>query len=372
MVRRLLLLSLPLLSAGCGRQKLEIAVNAGPGGADVGRMAASEIRQSGAAKNRRVEVRIPLMKPIVLGTATPQMMHASLDSLADNDKVAVIVSRFLDQEILASAQTFKTKAVPFISTTPLPPGITSANGPGFSMVPSLAKQAAFMAEQANAADRIAIVHLEGAYGAGLTAALIEALRARGIATVEVKTYQQSWDEPRMVALGTGLEKTTNPTLVYFIGRAPSLELVWQPFREAAKEIRVVASDLVESTAIYENPTGIFTGLKYVRYFDPQAKQPRMVDLHDRYLLWIGRGEMNGEAVLVYDAMMLTGEALRSGARTRAEIRQYIGALGRSRPPFSGVGGMVSFDENGEVARKFELAEVTNRGVVTAGDTTTKK
>lgn len=372
MVRRLLLLSLAIVVAACGRQKLEIAVNAGPGGADVGRMAASEIRQSGAAKNRRVEVRIPLMKPIVFGTATPRMMQLALDSVAHDEKVAVIVSRFLDNEILASAQDFKTKAIPFISTTPLPPGITSLNGPGFSMVPNLAKQAAFMAGEANARDRIVIIRINDAYGTGLTTALIGALHTRGITSVDVKTYEQSWDEPRMVALGTDLEKTGNPSLVYFIGRAPSLELVWQPFREASKDIRVVASDLVESTAIYDNPEGIFTGLKYVRYFDPQAKHPRMVDLHDRYLLWIGRGEMTGEAVLVYDAMMMTAAALRAGARTRGEIRRYFATLGRSRPPFSGVGGLVAFDEDGEVARKLELAEVTNRGVVIAGDTITRK
>lgn len=371
-VRRFFLLSLSALSVGCGHQKLEIAVNAGPGGADVGRMAASEIRQSGAAKNRRVDVLVPQLKQIVQGTSTPKMMAAALDTVANDDKVAVIVSRFLDAEVLQAAQTFKVKGVPFISTTPLPPGITSPNGPGLSMVPNLVKQAQFMAAEAQATDHVAIVHIRNAYGAGLTAALVDALRARGVTSFDTLSYDQSWDEPRMVALGTELEKNKNPSLVYFVGRAPSLELVWQPFREAAKDIRVVASDLVESTAIYDNPEGIFTGLKYVRYFDPQAKQPRMVDLHDRYLVWIGRGEMTGEAVLVYDAMMMTADALRAGARTRAEIRQYFSSLGRSRPPYSGVGGQVSFDENGEVPRKFQLAEVTNRGVVTAGDTVAAK
>ncbi|HEX6558818.1 MAG TPA: ABC transporter substrate-binding protein [Longimicrobiales bacterium] len=360
-----MVLALCALLAACGNKPFKIGINGGPGGADVARMAASEIRQSGAAKDRRVDIRIAAMRSMVQNAATPAMFHAALDSMSDDKNVGVVVSRFLDMETLQSAQTFKRKQLPFISTTPLPPGIASANGPGFSMVPSFNKQAAFLAEQARPDDKVAIVQIDDYYGTSLTNLLLTALQSRGIRKVDVRKYQQSWDEPRMVALGADVQQASDPTLVYFMGRAPSLELVWQRFREAAKGTRVIGSDLVESPAVYDNPEGRFTGLRYVRYFDPQSPDARMKDLHDRYAMWIGRGEMTGEAVLIYDAMMLTADALRSGARTHAEVAQYFASLGRSRPPFKGVGGLVAFNDDGEVDRKFELAEVTNTGVMNA-------
>ena len=355
---------LTVLLAACGDPKLKVGLNVGAAGADVGAMAASEIRQSQAAKDRRFEVRIAAQRAVSNQSAPPQMIKAALDSLAEDEAIAVVVSRFLGQETLDAARSYKSANVPFISVTPLPPGTSAPGGPGFSLVPGYAKQAEFMAGHASANDRVAIVHINDAYGVTLSNALTEALKTRGITPVDVRKYDQSWDEPRVVAVGTEMARDKMPTLLYFLGRAPSLQLVWQPFRESAKEVRVIGSDLVESTSLYTNPEGGFTGLKYVRYADPQSAEARMKDLHDRYMMWISRGEMTSEAALVYDALMMTGEALRAGARTRAQFREYFNSLGRSRPPFNGVAGPVAFDDAGEVARPFQLAEVTYNGIVT--------
>jgi ABC-type branched-subunit amino acid transport system substrate-binding protein len=357
--------ALVMLLAACGNSKLNIGINAGPAGADVARMASSEVRQSRAAKGKRVDVRVAAMKPMVAGSATPQMLATSLDSMIDDEKIPVVISRFLDKETVDEAHRFISKGMPFLATTPVPDGILSAKGPGFGLVPGYGKQAAFLAAQAKSDDKVAVVYLDDLYGNTMLQALTDALKARGLTVAAARKYEQSWDEPRMVALGTDLQTTTNPTLVYFLGRAPSLELVWQPFRDNNKSIRVLGSDLIESPAIYDNPDGRFTGLRYVRFFDTKSKEARMKDLHDRYAVWIGRGEMTGEMVMIYDAMLMTGEALRSGARTRAEIQQYFASLGRTRPPFNGVGGLISFGDDGTVDRKFILAEVTDRGIIVA-------
>ena len=358
-------LTLTFLLAACGNSKFDVGINAGPAGADVGRMAASEVRQSRVAKDRRVDVRIAAMRTMVQNSATPKDIVASVDSMIDDEAVGVVISRFLDQELINESQKLHAHHVPVLSTTPLPEGVAAAQGPIFSFVPGYTQQAAFLAKQAEPSDKIGIVYIDDYYGSTLTTEITSALAARGLKVADARKYEQSWDEPRMVALGTDMQSVTHPTLVYFIGRAPSLELVWQPFREKLDNVRVIGSDLVESSAIYDNPEGIFTGLKYVRYFDPKSPDPRMKDLHDRFALWIGRGEMTGEAVMVYDAMLMTGEALRSGARTREQIRQYFASLGRSRPAFKGVEGPVSFTNNGEAGRAFELAEVTDHGVVNA-------
>lgn len=352
-----------LLLTACSDPKLKIGLNVGLAGADVGAMAASSIRMSKVAVDRRFDIRIAHQRATALGTITPKMMAAALDSLANDENVAVIISRFLTNEELEVARNYVGESVPFLSITPLPDGIVSPAGPGFSLVPSLDSQGRFLAEQAKAGDRIAIVHLNSSYGHTLAAALTAALNTRGMAPTSVRTYEQSWDEPRMVALGSELENQDDPTLLFFLGRAPSLELVWQPFREESKEITIIGSDLVESVALYANPEGRYTRLKYVRHFDPQSKDERMFDLHERYGMWIGRGEMTGEAVLVYDGMHLVAEAVRNGARTRDQFREYFASLGKDRPPFKGVGGLISFEQDGTVNRAFQLAEVTNAGIV---------
>lgn len=369
MIRNILLLLLAA-AAACGDPKFKVGLNVGAAGADIGRMASSEVRQSRVATDRRFEVRVAAQVPMVRDQLTPELLRTALDSLADDESVVVVVSRFVGQEMLDAAGVYKLKNVPFLSVTPVPPGVVAASGPGFSLVPGYTAQARYLAGLADGSARIAIVHIRDAYGSTLASALVAALAQRGLEPVDVRSYQQNWDEPRMVALGTDLEQTKQPTLIYFLGRAPSIELIWQPFREAQREIRVIGSDLVESHALYVNNEGRFTGLQYVRYIDPQSQDPRIKDLHDRYDWWIGRGEMTGEAALVYDAIMLVSEGLRAGARTRAEFRRFFTSLGRTRPAFNGVAGPIAFDQNGEVVREFQLAEVTPQGVlaVTPGDT----
>lgn len=359
-------LALALALVACGDPDLKVGLNVGLAGADIGRMAATEIRMGGAATDRRFDVRVAAQSIIARNELTPTILTAALDSLAADEDIGVILSRFLAQEELDAAKRFNASGVPYLSVTPMPAGVVSAQGPGFSLVPSRAKQAAFLAEQAKGSDRISIVHIDNEYGRGMSEQLIAALAARGIKPIDVREYKQEWDEPRVVALGTEIEKV-DPSVMFFLGRAPSLELIWQPFREASKDIRVYASDLVESTALYANVAGRYTGLRYVRYLDPRSKEARMTDLNDRYWMWISRGEMTNEAVMVYDALTLVGEAMRAGARTRPEFVAYFASLGSARPPFKGVGGLVEFTENGETKREMHLAEVTYRGVVMPGD-----
>ena len=356
-----------ILLAACGDPKLKVGLNVGLAGADVGRMASTEVRMSGAAKDRYFETRVAAQTIIAKGELTPAIMRASLDSLAADDKVPVVISRFLWKEELDAARAFVSGRMPFLSVSPLPDGITAAAGPGYSLVPSLEDQAQFLAEQAKPSDKIAVVHIDNEHGVLMAAAIVKSLKARGIDGVEVRQYHQSWDEPRVVALGSELEKDYKPTLLYFVGRAPSLELVWQPFRNTQEMARVYASDMVESPAVFANNEGRYSGLKYVRYADPMSAEPRMKDLNDRYWMWISRGEMTGEAILVYDAMTLIGDAMRAGARERSDFSEYFASLGRTRPPFKGVAGLVEFTDGGAVKREFKLGEVTNRGVVTVGD-----
>jgi ABC-type branched-subunit amino acid transport system substrate-binding protein len=347
--------------AGCGDPKLEVAVYAGPHGATIAKMAASGIRQSQAAKDRRFDARPVAQLAVVRDSLTPEMLRASFDSIAGDTLVVALLSRFYMEAAASAAGALNSAGVPYISLHPTAPELTGGTTWGFSLVPDLQKQAAFIAKNIGAGKRVAVVHIDDAYGRSMASALTSELTKAGSPATDVRKYQQTWDEPRMVALGHDA-RSKQPDVLVFAGRSPSLQLVIQPFNEAGEEVRVIGTDLVESFAAYNNSDGSLAGVQFVRFLDPQSEDERMKDLNGRYILWIGSGQITGEGVLVYDGMHLIGDAVRAGARTRAQLRDYLKSLGRSRPPFSGVGGLIAFGEDGQVQRVMELVEVQARGV----------
>lgn len=370
MLRKYLLLLFVL--TGCGDPKLEVAVYAGMHGATIARMAATGVRTSQAAKDRRFDSRTLAQMAVVHDSLTPQMLRASIDSVADDTLIVALVTRFYMQSAIDATQQLNRVGMPYISLHPTLPSITGGDTWGFSMAPDYDKQAAFIAKQIGAGKRVAVVHIDDAYGKGMAAAVARAVTAAGSTASDVRKYQQSWDEPRMVALGHDT-RGGKPDVLVFAGRSPSLQLVIQPFQEAGEEVRVIGTDLVESSAVYLNPDGSFTGVEFVRFLDPRSPDERMQDLSGRYLLWIGSGQITSEGVLTYDAIHLIGEAVRAGARTRAQVREYIRSLGRSRPPFSGVGGLIAFGEDGQVQRSMHLAKVGLRQVeIIATDSVTSR
>ncbi len=360
MLRKSALFLLLALTA-CSDPKIEVAVHAGLHGGTIARMAATGVRQSQAASDRRFDSRSLAQGAIVRDSLTPEILAAAMDSIVDDTLVVAVISRFYMQTAVDATRDFNRVGLPYLALHPVAPELTGGDTWGFSLVPGYQAQAEFIARQIGRGQRVAVLYLDDVYGRGMSAALVQALTAAGSPPTDLRRYEQSWDEPRMVALGHDT-RSGNPDVMVFAGRTPSLALVIQPFREAGEEIRVIGTDLSESTAMYDNPDGALTGVQFVRFVNPRSDDERMKDLNGRFVLWVGFGNINTEGVLTYDAVHLIGDAVRSGARTRTEVRDYLRSLGRTRPPFSGVGGLIAFQDDGTVHRPLELVEVQMRGV----------
>lgn len=354
-----LMLLLPL--AACSDPKMEIGVYAGPHGSTIALMAAKSIRTTGEQLDRRFDARPVARAVVARNELTDEILVASLDSMTADTLVVAVMTRFLSAGALQATQKFNAAGFPYIALTPVPPEVVGGSTWGFSLMPDYNKQAAFIAKHVGAGKRVVIIHINDAYGQGMAAALSSELTKAGSAPVDVRKYEQAWDEPRMIALGHDA-RSKRPNVLVFAGRTPSLSLVVQPFREANENVRVIGTDLVESANLYHNSDAGLTGVEFVRILDPMSQEPRMKDLALGYVLWIGSGQITTEGVLVHDAMRLMGEAARAGARTRTEMRDYLKSLGRTRPPFSGVSGLISFGDDGQVDRKMELARVGLKGV----------
>lgn len=360
MLRKFILLPLAVLAA-CSDPKIEVGVHAGLHGATIARMAATGVRQSQAARDRRFDSRPIAQGAIVRDSLTPEILGAALDSIVDDTLLVALISRFYYTTAVEATKKFNQAGLPYIAVHPVPDSLVGGDTWGFSLVPGYRAQAEFIARNIGPRQRVAIIYLDDEYGRGMSQALIEALTAAGSPPTDVRRYLQSWDEPRMIALGHDT-RSARPDVLVFVGRSPSLMLVIQPFREAGEEIRAIGTDLVESTLVYDNPEGILTGIQFVRFMNPRSEDERMKDLNGRYKLWVGFGDITTEGVLTYDAVHLIGDAVRAGARTRSEVREYLRSLGDTRPPFSGVGGLIAFGPDGHVERPMELVEVEAQGV----------
>ena len=347
--------------SACSDPKLEIGVYAGMHGNTVARMTTVEMRTSKVAPDRRVDARLVNPRAVVLDTLTPAMLRAELEAMAADEQVLAALTRLNWQAAVEATQAMNQQQLPYLSLTATTPQVVGGDTWGFSLVPSFQQQAEFIAQHVTPGQRIGIVYIDDVYGQGMRDALTAAFTSRGSVPVDVRRYEQSWDEPRMLAVGHEL-RAKRPQVLIFAGRSPSLALVMQPFREGQDSVRVIGTDLAESFQLYNDENGTFHDVQFVRYFNPRSSNPRIKNLWEAYLIWVGIGELTGEIILVHEGMTLIGDALRNGVRTRAELRDYLKSLGKTRPAFEGPGGPLTF-ENGFAVRRMELAAVTPIGVV---------
>lgn len=77
-------------------------------------------------------------------------------------------------------------------------------------------------------------------------------------------------------------------------------------------------------------------------FDENSEEPRIASLREKVKKKYGQDEMNYYIASHYDAMMLMLEGINSGAKTGEGMRTYIEGLNQ----YSGVTGIIKFDENG--------------------------
>jgi branched-chain amino acid transport system substrate-binding protein len=71
--------------------------------------------------------------------------------------------------------------------------------------------------------------------------------------------------------------------------------------------------------------------------------------------------------MTYDVLYLLKDAIEHGGTGRRAVRDYVAAIGISRPKFEGVSGSIQFDRNGDVVGK-EVAV----GVVRGGQLVTSR
>lgn len=358
--RFVLILAIIAPLSACQDEPYKAGVWMGPTGANVAQMIETEVNFSGGASGRRFKTRVVAQRDVVWGELTPQTLAASLDSMATDPSVLAVLTRMTDSTTERLTRKYEESGMAYLVATPVSRNYAETHPHAFMLVPSLEEQAEFLATQAlaeAAPRRVAIVHLREDYAASMAGYIKRALAAKGITPVLETSYARDADEVNMLAKAQEIS-VMEPTILYFIGRSPSLMLLHPTIRNKNPDIRVLANDLVESFHVYQNPQGIYTGLRFLRYMDPTSPDSATRAVRERMVMWIGRDELTNEAAITFDALHGVVKAIRAGATTRQAVYEYM----KKQPSFSGITGTVTFGPDQRAIREMHMAEVWPDGV----------
>ena len=351
---------LVLLTVGCRRaEPLYIGVVLDEDGADAARLVQAELVRAGRLDGR--PVRLWIVSPAAHRDSA--RLFAALDSLAADSNVVAVVGPGNQGPSIAATRFLNERQVPHVVPTPNGAERDTTAPFSFQLVADGGGEARLLVAQTlklEPAGRIAVVHADDDYGRSLRGPVVGELTRRRARVVFESTFEPGADTASLRALALAIEEA-NPDALIWLGRGRELWMILAPLRAALPQLVVVGSDAVESELLYRPGGEGLSGLLFVRFADPQAEEARVADFRLRYATWVAR-QPTSRSMLAYDAIHLVVEALRSGARTREEVREYLASVGRTREAFTGLGGEIRFDERGRAIRPYLLGEVTDYGV----------
>ncbi len=349
-------LLLALTLAACGQEKVyRIGVLSRGSASDGAQLAARE------ANNKNGVNGVALRVQIADTVAKSQPDTAKVvGRLVQDTTVKVVLEQAATGVSAPVMQVLEQARVPVLVLGPAT-GETATSKWVFYLMPPMAREAQVMVTQAQQLwqpKRAAIVRASNAYGSALAAEVRKQLPA---GTVVLDTPFVDTPDTVVVAALERTIRASSPDVLFWLGPPRVLGVLTDRMRDHLPNLRVMGSDAVEGKRIYDNADGRFSGLVFVRAADPSVDTARYNNFQYTFSIWQG-GQGTSEALLAYDASSMVIAGMRAGARSRAQLRDYIASLGRSRPAYSGVTGPIAFDSAGVLQRPLGLAEVRDDGV----------
>lgn len=279
--------------------------------------------------------------------------------LASTPGMVAVLGHSNSAASLAASQIYNDAGVVQLSPSSSAAAYSGAGPYSYRLVPSDRRQARFLARYVarNWPDaRVAVLWVNDEYGRGLAADAVATLDSLGIQPVlelphmERDTTRGELDESlRAVAID-------RPDVVLWLGRASPLISALPRLRAIIGDAPVIGADALSTTTQYPTPPGGYGDVRYVDFVDLDAT-PEVREFARRYDERFGL-RPTGTDALTYDATRLLIAGIRAGARTGAEMRDFLDSLGRTRPPYQGVTGAIAFDSVGDVDRGYVVLRAT--------------
>lgn len=279
----------------------------------------------------------------------------AFEKLASQDRVGVVLGPVASSEVLSVAPQAERQRILLFTPTASAPPISNAGDFVFRNVPSDTFESAAMAEIAATKlglHSVAILQINGDYGAGVTKVFSDAYEKRGGKVTTVQVYPDSTRDFRTLLLKI---REANPEAVYFVGTKEMGTAVAQA-REIGLTQRFISTAIFEDPEILSAAGSAAEGIVFTSItFDPANPDPRAVAFAKAYRQRFNR-EPDGYAASAYDAAWILASAAKACGSWKAE--DLKGSLYRLQG-FQGLLGDVKFDQNGDVTLPIKLKRVAS-------------
>lgn len=288
----------------------------------------------------------PLELVAVSDSADPRRAVAVADSFYADPALVAVIGHATSGATLA-ASTIYNRGLPAVSPTATSPEVSKAGDWIFRMSSSDEVNSGALARFAlrELGSRAAILYANEPYGRGLREGFGRAFVAGGGTLLEEYPYIEGQTQ-NFEAYLLGIQ-ATRPNLIFIAGLDASAGLIIRQARTFGIVVPFLGGDgllgLTGQDPVFE---GTYVGLLY----HPDAPGTAGREFLEAYRQAYGEPP-DHFAALAYDAVMLVAQAASEVGPTREAIRGYLEQVGRDRDSFSGVGGAIAFDPNGDPVRK---------------------
>ncbi len=288
----------------------------------------------------------PLELVAVSDSAVPRRAVAVADGFFADPALVAVIGHATSGATLAAA-TIYNQGLPAVSPTATSPEVSGAGPWIFRMSSSDEVNSGALARFAlrELGSRAAILYANEPYGRGLREGFGRAFVAGGGTLLEEYPYIEGQTQ-NFEAYLLGIQ-AVRPNLIFIAGLDVSAGLIIQQARKLGIAVPFLGGDgllgLTGRDPVFE---GTYVGLLY----HPDAPGSAGREFLEAYRQAYGEPP-DHFAALAYDAVMLVVQAAGEVGPRREAIRGYLEQVGRDRKSFSGVGGAIAFDPNGDPVRK---------------------
>ncbi len=266
--------------------------------------------------------------------------RSAAEKLVSVDGVVATIGELCSSATIAAAPTFESGEVVLISPASTSPKISESGDFIFRSIPSDALQGVFAAGVVyNAGLRnLAVLYPNEDYGVGFSEVLEGEFKSIGGNVVASESFERGTTDVR--AQLTKI-RSAKPDVLFVISNSPDAAVAaLRQIKELGLKVKLYGSEGLKSDEIAAAP-----GAEGLIISSVSVGNDDFIQRHrDRY------GEAPGPfAAQGYDAFLSLAAAIKSGASTGAEIRDYLYMLN-----LEGVSGVIDFDENGDISGNYDL------------------
>ncbi|MDB4917729.1 MAG: putative amino acid transporter substrate binding protein [Gemmatimonadetes bacterium] len=315
-------------------------------------LAAARINARGGVNGHHLDL-LNISTPIGTGRVAVE----TAERLSSDKSILAVIGHTNSSSSLAASQVYNARHVLQLSPTSTAPLYGRAGPYSYRLVPSDVHQGVFLAEQALSVHvksplRVAVMFVNNDYGRPLHGVVVERLRAAHV----VPQYDVPYSAMDSAGASefVGALQRVQPDVLIWLGRSADFAPIARRVRDALPRLVVLASDAFSRGAALVDSARLFDAVRYVRLVNLDRPDTALLNLRLAYRR-TGRGELNDQTVLAYDAVTLLAEALKATGAHREALPAWLAELGRTRSPFPGLSGPIEFTAERDRTAPYWLA-----------------